>query len=1326
MPDSYDLTQLNSSAFEHMVNAIAMRELGTGHTGFGPGADGGRDGYFEGRSPYPSDEEQWEGIWYIQSKFHKPSLGTDPQKWIQKQLKGEIKQFTESPVREWPNNWIIATNIDPSGVPETGSFDVLKELVSEANELLASKFHVWGGKKILDLLAKYPDIRDEYGHFLTPGHVLTELMRSFGDEKAHVEEVIRELVVPVFKDEIHTKLDQAGSDNDSRPGIHKLFIDLPYLAHTPGQSQHFPSQGTVLDGLSRASNRNHGSKASLPSGKKWLNWLAQPERSSVWFVIGGPGQGKSTLGQYYCQIQRAAIILDGAIDQIHSSTVELAEEVREAAIEGDVWPTSPRIPVAIELREYSHWLARREADDAKGLLTYVASILTNSLEKDVNPGLLQRALAKGAWFFAFDGLDEVPGDTKAMVAREIQHFVEEIAVRNNCDLQSLCTSRPQGYSGEFNEIQCATIRLRHLHPEEAFLCAKPVLCIGRSKDDITRSEKILESALKSPAVQDLMKTPLQSHIMAVVVRDGNKPPERRWQLFNNFYEVIRRREANKELADPDVAKLLRENENLLRSIHNRLGFVLHAEAESASGATTSLSRERFRGLAEKVVNQMLDDDGDQMVNTLMEATTNRLVLVNTPDDGEYLRFDVRQLQEFFAAEYIYESVVAGDLQDRLQIIFGDSHWREVSHFVLSALIENKRQTELAVAIDVLRSLDGVDPGALRLTDRRLGRGALAASRLIEEGVLEQDKRVRQGFRSCFDAACSFTSMDSSTSLASVVQPRSRTWLVNYLVDELKERAESESIGAYALLFGMLDPQDEKWEWFSARFRRASSHFQDAVFACFRTYVNENAKIRSEKATILIERMIGDSWTTLSASTLECICSLLGQSSESLEDLAGSMGLSDPELRLLRILVESGTHPTRRSRHHRTPVDENCDLVQHGPVACLYAAADWSTEIVPECDKTESTRGFLGFLSSLERFASYRNKETFVAALTKAELVGWAMFREVPSEIRCQFPALECNSDLAELIEQLDDLDDSQFLRCLSERKIGNFRLKRWASSFQFDPGKPIADFVSLVKERPAVAMQVWFGGLLEERFGMDFDKQKSGCQDVLNAFQHAVSECVSPFFVAPGLWGRMIDSLPDPDAFREELTANCMLCTTSYAAFIAPEMYPFRLRLPNESKLLPHLANSVIGLLNHRRSGAPGEEASKHAAKVAKSYAELDQLGCLVESMNASDPEKLAAVLLQVVINGELDFLIEKESLVVNTLSGPNTASARSIAGLIRAFGSYANDDHRGFAGKILETVRDNYGVRRIVEQAVCSWREKPTSPLQRSGKLPDWLDGTE
>src|SRR5262245_12159216 len=95
MSDSHDLTKLEPTTFEHMVNALALAVLGAGATGFGPGPDGGRDGYFEGEAPYPSETERWNGTWYIQSKFHKPHLSSDPQKWLIDKVRDELQEFTK-------------------------------------------------------------------------------------------------------------------------------------------------------------------------------------------------------------------------------------------------------------------------------------------------------------------------------------------------------------------------------------------------------------------------------------------------------------------------------------------------------------------------------------------------------------------------------------------------------------------------------------------------------------------------------------------------------------------------------------------------------------------------------------------------------------------------------------------------------------------------------------------------------------------------------------------------------------------------------------------------------------------------------------------------------------------------------------------------------------------------------------------------------------------------------------------------------------------------------------------------------------------------------
>ena len=89
--------------------------------------------------------------------------------------------------------------------------------------------------------------------------------------------------------------------------------------------------------------------------------------------------------------------------------------------------------------------------------TYLAQKIAMGVEQEVLVGTLKRALRIGGWFVLFDGLDEVPHDVKDVVASEVCHFVDDIVSENNCDLLTLCTSRPQGYSGQFSALDGPTI-----------------------------------------------------------------------------------------------------------------------------------------------------------------------------------------------------------------------------------------------------------------------------------------------------------------------------------------------------------------------------------------------------------------------------------------------------------------------------------------------------------------------------------------------------------------------------------------------------------------------------------------------------------------------------------------------------------------------------------------------------------------------------------------------------------------------------------------------------------------------------------------------------
>jgi hypothetical protein len=193
---SYDLTKLGPHTFEHMINMLALAVLGAGHTGFGPGADGGRDGFFEGSAPYPNEKSGWSGSWYIQSKFMAISPGANVQKWLIDRVKEELAEFEKPHTnRTWPDNWIIATNIDPSGRPETGCFDKLRDLVKKSHPVLANRFHIWGGRKVLDLLGLHSAVAKYYAEFVTPGQVLARVYEQVTDASADIKQIIRHLVV---------------------------------------------------------------------------------------------------------------------------------------------------------------------------------------------------------------------------------------------------------------------------------------------------------------------------------------------------------------------------------------------------------------------------------------------------------------------------------------------------------------------------------------------------------------------------------------------------------------------------------------------------------------------------------------------------------------------------------------------------------------------------------------------------------------------------------------------------------------------------------------------------------------------------------------------------------------------------------------------------------------------------------------------------------------------------------------------------------------------------------------------------------------------------
>jgi len=995
---SYELSSLGPGAFEQLVNTLALKVLGSGHSGFGPGPDGGRDGVFEGDAPYPSATNRWNGLWYLQSKFHAPHLSKDPQKWLIEKVKEEIRLFEgyHQNRRRWPDNWIIATNIDPSGAAETGAYDACRQLVAAARPGLAPNFHIWGGRKILDLLIDHPQIAEYYGEFITPGQVLGVLRGILSNKYANSKDILDYFVVRRFHDHKYTKLEQAGASSDTRPGIETLFVDLPVISG----NRRLDSKATSL--LAHSSDRIHRRQnQTILTSRDIGDGHSIPAIAPVWFLKAGPGQGKSTVTQFLSQVHRAAII-DAGLVEIAPKLHETVRSMKEVATRLNVWPQQPRVPIYIDLKDYARWVAHQEKFEPKGVLSYLCSVIRAKIGSDVLVKTLKELFESVRTFFVFDGLDEVPGMIKDEVAGEVVSFISDEIGSSSADALTVCTSRPQGYSGQYASLDCAHVSFAPLSPDEALDCARPLLLIDRTEDEAAVYERLLKAALGSEAVQELMTSPLQAHIMAVVVRDGGRPPERRWRLFDNFYNVIKRRETSKSQDNAALAKILQDGETLIKALHNRLGFKLHAAAENSQGAETSMPRAELEGEIELVVRTLGSSNVAETCGILSEATTERLVLVNTPEDGESVRFDVRPLQEFFASEYVSDHNDLQKFGQRIEVISPDPHWREVLHFTLSGLVENGRHIEVQVALSVISSLDEARE-LTRDIKVQSGIAELPAWRLLSEGVLEADQRVRASFRGLIERTGPKL---IPPMVALKVRGDSRRWVANVLFEHISSHRDAHCVGAAILLFFLLEEGDPRTEELKSRVLASADDFLSIVVHRVALWGEDHSRLSDWALAFLVNLLANDASLRLTDKALWQLLSLVGEDYERLREIKAILDMPGPVVENIH-LVMGAYDPTRSGQHHvRSEEKEYCTVhyfttekgLLGGWVDALVAL-DWQPS------------GYLGNVFSL--LALSRGKvDAHERAVLKKMSVSNLQHRHLPSYLEIELTPI-WRSELAE-------------------------------------------------------------------------------------------------------------------------------------------------------------------------------------------------------------------------------------------------------------------------------------------------------------------------
>lgn len=599
---------------------------------------------------------------------------------------------------------------------------------------------------------------DRLAEYAASANLPPTALRSFSDWLAE------QLVADEF-----AKLGQGGH-TETRVPLRRVFVDLPIVKYPNSDPTNNPSSELFLERLLDAKPCSLSLLCRPPEllgassvdasmvetdlvqsrsdevrrgGEKVLRAF---ERAGT-LLIGGPGQGKSTLGQLACQLHRAALLKPRAAE-LTTNVRDVLHPFEEQGLQstnakGLTLPIAPIFPLRVILPDAAAWLAKQPKSQDVGakapvLLRFLAA-QPSARKTKLEAEALAALLTTMPFLLLLDGFDEVGAvEDRELVVTATRELLTALG-QKDAHAIVIATTRPQGYAGELSRIgiPLTTRYLAHLSPKNALGYAKKL--VEAKIQGADEQEKILErlrEATREPSTSRLLQTPLQVTILAALVQQGRAPSER-WKLFWSYFDFAYRREIERETY---ASKLLADLRGHIQAIHMRVALLLQVEGESAGGAAARMSRDRLQSIVDAVLkeDEVTDEDRVDLVQRIVDAAEKRLVFLVEPEPGHF-GFEIRSLQEFMAAWALAEGRDSF-VESRIVQVAKAPLFRNVALFMASKLFSERSALRDMLADRVCGALDDDPSDALA---RATKAGARLALDVLDEGSsFTQPKRTR--------------------------------------------------------------------------------------------------------------------------------------------------------------------------------------------------------------------------------------------------------------------------------------------------------------------------------------------------------------------------------------------------------------------------------------------------------------------------------------------------------------------------------------------------------------------------------------------------------
>ncbi|MBX9970690.1 hypothetical protein H7K06_24475 [Priestia aryabhattai] len=696
----YSLNNFGAQKFEMLSQNLVQQIIGPGAKVYGMGKDGAREATFKGKAPYPSKEEIWQGDWIFQAKFHDvQQIGQrESRKILFRELDDELETITQK-YHHPCDNYILITNVSLSPVYKTGLKDKIDQILIPKYGDSIKNIHVWGAEEICSLLDIYPNIRQRYSELLVSGDIISKLMGLVDERSSDLDEKVDLYCQGAYRYDSAVALDDAGDMDDQKVDLSKVFIDL-----NVNLSKVVDSEIDAIPEWMKKCYKEADKETAL-------TYILDDSIKRMVFV-GGPGLGKSTLGQYISQVYRARLI--GKLKEFDSNKPFLESVI-------------PRIPFRIILKDFASWFIKEKNTKVRSLFHFLSHDLSESSNIEISVNDIHKIIKNNPVMIVLDGLDEVPEKKlRQQVLDRINTFITQITNVYNSDYRIIASTRPQGYTDEFDPTQYLHINLQELNEDLAINYAtRWVNEKEKNPKEVSRILSILGRCLKDKIVKDLTKTPLQITILLVIIRAGSTPPKQREELYQTYMDTIYRREHKKG------DTLIRSDKSLIYGLHQYLGYLLHKRTEK-NRTDALMTIEEFEQQVKNFLiylDPILDDEQLYLQSQqIITEARGRLILIESPQQNK-IGFTLTVMREFFAAGHLVEtSKNSNERNERFKSIAKSPYWSNVALF-FAGRVGRTMPEEASSLIDICREID------TEAENQYLKRGSQLALEIVKDKAL---------------------------------------------------------------------------------------------------------------------------------------------------------------------------------------------------------------------------------------------------------------------------------------------------------------------------------------------------------------------------------------------------------------------------------------------------------------------------------------------------------------------------------------------------------------------------------------------------------------